>query len=665
MDMHEVKSHMPVGIYRGIMKILHRKIDVKYGSEYLPKAKREKYISAEKDKKRMKKAGIGGNVVERLSFCRKTELRNREIEQKLWEGEYSFANAAILLNPYGFTPLSAVALFHTEQKTSVTVTVIGKDGAPDYSYAPKICERYHQVPIFGLYAGFENKVVLELFDENGKFICSQANNIVTEDLPDEMKDAVRVKRHEQKSAIPFILVAGKSTLYPFAFDETGEIRYLLTYRPRGYGLFPLSNGNFIVIDRSVLIPTYQIPHSTQFYEMDYLGRVHREYHVPKGCHHDVYEMEPDGNLLLVSNSNQGHMEDVILELDRKTGEIVKSLDVRYIFDAYYRDRVNWVHINSLHYDPKEKSVTFSARNLHSVIKINWVTNEVKWILANPKFWEETTLYRKVLKPSGEIKWHYQSHSAMPLSENLDGKDETSHLMVFDNHWAKRRRIKEFDNNPSSFVNIYTINEEDLTVSLEKQYQGVKSKITSNGILRYNERRVFSMEGYLEPPIDGRGGMIYEYDYDSEKVLNQYSIRFFFYRAFAFEPEIKALSKMMEKVSKRPKGVLSTPVECRRIELVELLPQELMSRERIHIYRTETILYVGAKDHVIDQIHLKGRRISYVRDLREPVQVQDYFKEMTYAVAIPLHHLEPGIYQVEISIRGECYDTKRFVEVIYN
>lgn len=654
--LNKIKERIPVTLYRSLLKLFGRKIERKFGSRYLVKETKEFYRCAKEDRRKKRHIVIDGNVDIQISLRQKTEIRAREIKQMLLENSYSFENAKVIKDPYGFTPLSAIVLFSTDEKVSVEVTVKGIGKGRDYTYLVKRKEKLHHVPILYLYPEHSNQVILRLLDEQGKQAASRELAIRTEPLPELMQDAVRIQKHEQESALPFILVAGKSVPFPYAFDEMGNIRYLLTYRPRGYGLFPLANGRFLVMDRSVLIPTYQIPHSTQIYEMDYLGRVYREYHVPKGCHHDICEMVPGGNLLFVSNSNQGHMEDVIVELDRKTGDIVKTLDGRQIFGAYYRDRINWIHINSLHYNAKEHSIVLSARNLHAIVKIDWKSNRVQWILSRPDLWEGTTLYKKVLKPSGNPSWHYQAHSAVPLSDNLDGKSNTSHLMVFDNHWARRRKIKGFDEGECSYVNIYTIDEQKHTVSLEKQYAGVKSKITSNGYLCFDKKRVFSMEGYLEPLVDGRGGMIYEYDYDTARMINQYSIRYFFYRAFAFEPDIRGLAQFSLPIQTLPRGILTTAVEIKTKQEFRPLWQILVEQKQVHIYRTDSILYVWAKDHVVEQIFLVGKQRSYIRDLREPVQTQTYFQEMAYAVAVPLHTLAEEVYDIHISIGGICYQT---------
>lgn len=59
--------------------------------------------------------------------------------------------------------------------------------------------------------------------------------------------------------------------------------------------------------------------------MDYFGRVYHEYYIPEGLHHDACEMTPGGNLLTASSSMKQWVEDTVIEIDRNTGNVVKTL----------------------------------------------------------------------------------------------------------------------------------------------------------------------------------------------------------------------------------------------------------------------------------------------------------------------------------------------------
>ena len=206
------------------------------------------------------------------------------------------------LNPYGITPLCAYLLFHTNKKYAVRYTVLGD--LEENNVTSTVWERKqrHRIPVFGLYAGRINSVVVELLDENENTVEKTTIDIQTEELPQVLEDVVKVVEHKQPMLYNLTLVSGKSTYYPYAFDSAGEVRYYLKARPKGYGLIPLSGGKYIYVDRKALCPTSQLPHATTIYEMDLLGRFYHTFYVPNGSHHDFCEVGKGGNLLTISNS---------------------------------------------------------------------------------------------------------------------------------------------------------------------------------------------------------------------------------------------------------------------------------------------------------------------------------------------------------------------------
>ena len=177
-------------------------------------------------------------------------------------------------------------------------------------------------------------------------------------------------------------------------------------------------------------------------------------------------------------------------------------------------------------------------------------------IRDPQFWEGTPYEDMILQPEGDIVWHYQPHTIYQLEEDLDGNPDTIHVMMFDNHWHGTRKIDFFDDLPYSYVTIYDINEETKTVSQSKLYEGIKSKVTSNYRFDSDAGRVFFMGGWLEHETeDGKNGMIYEYDYESTEVLNQYSLKERFYRGYELIPDINTTSFPMDEKDNYAKGVL--------------------------------------------------------------------------------------------------------------
>ena len=543
-----------------------------------------------------RKIEVESDIAYEKGLAVESRERDQELTKQLKENKYLFEEPCVILNPYGRTPLCAYVMFWTEEPCAVQFTVKGKTKEADICEKIVTLENWHRVPVYGLYPEMENEVKLEMIDKNETVIAEKKLMILTDKLPDSMNDLVQVKKKTEKSAMKLILAVGKSMPYPAAFDEQVDIRYMMRFRPRGYGFFPVANDRFIVMERQTLLPTQLIPHSTQMYEMDYLGRVYRTYYVPNGIHHDVCEMTPGGNLLVASNSQCGHVEDCIAEVNRETGKIEKVLDMREIFGTAYRDRTNWVHINSLDYDSSKKQVYFSARNIHTIGCIDWKKDKLKWILGEKNMWKERPFSKKLLSTPENMPWHFQQHSAKLIRENLDGREDTIHIMIFDNHWHVRRKNKFFDNDEQSYVTIYTINEKKKKAWIEKRFGGIKSKITSNGILCAEKRRLFYMGGFLAYPenYDNRGGYIYEFDYDTGCALNEYSLRYYFFRAYELRMNMQDLSKAMdlyeepcvgwlqpferweEPVSRPEKKTSEAPIQCKqeRIRLRSESPDKI-------------------------------------------------------------------------------------------
>ncbi len=669
------------GMYMGIMRFIPRSLRPMYMSKRgIPFTKGyksrfdEDYEEKSREWKRSQSIEKKKNVIEsdEIKIEKGLAVRTRERDQMISEEfrreKYSFENPRVLLDPYEMTPLCAYILFYTEEECRVRFLVKGKTPEANLTDCVDGACKWHRVPVYGLYPDMENTVCLELLDEQDRIVAEQEVHITTNPLPASMEDMMRIEKKEKRSAMKLIFVAGKSMPYPTAFDEFGDIRYVMKYRPRGYGFFELANGRFIMMERQTLIPTYMIPHSTQMYEIDYLGRVYRTYYVPNGIHHDVCEMTPGGNLLVASNSQCGHVEDCIAEVNRYNGRVEKFLDLREVLYTAYRDRTNWIHVNSISYDPKTKNVVFSARNLHTVFSVNWKTNKLNWILGERSFWGKTPWDFKLLDTPAGMPWHFQQHSVKILPEDLDGDPDTMHLIVFDNHWDVRRKVPAFDNDDKSYVTVYTINERERTARIERRFGGIKSKITSNGVLKYMDRRMFYMGGFLAYPEenDNRGGMIYEFDYDSGEELNRYSMKYYFFRAMEMKPDVNDLAAAMDLYAEPCVGYLrpfeeregTMPIPAEPVEQAPLACQE----ERVRLQIEDGNLWVKSRDHLIGQVFLIGRDRYYVKDFRDPEQEQDLAAEMEYFLSIPLYTVEKGEYTVAVEFKGRKYNTGCHIRV---
>ena len=488
-----------------------------------------------------------------------------EIDQQLQtelENGYSWEEPMVIQNPYQVSPLTAVIIFDTKEECAVRFTVKGKTEAADISGEVESAVS-HRIPVIGLYPAMENTVVLELLDKSGKVTDSQEITITTDELPDKLDDAVKPVKTSGESAFELTMVYGQRTTFPFAYDCMGDIRWYMSGEFTS-GIYMLSNSRMIVASNEAFMPSQAKPQTTNLYEMDYLGRAYTMYYVAGGNHHEVIEKEPDGNLLVLTSSLEGHIEDKIQEIDRQTGEVVNELIMEDIFGGKYEDRVDWTHLNTVSYQPETDTIVISPRNLESVVKLNWTTKEIQWILCDPKFWEGTEYEKYVLQPEGDFVYQFQQHTAYQLETDLDGDDQTIEVSMFDNHYVKVRKsdvLQYFDGEKESYLLVYAVNEAEKTVKQIKKIPTVWSTITSSAIYDADSNHIFGMCGHVKDSEDKRRGMNYEFDYDTEELINQFSIKSYYYRASEMKIDWNDLAAVMEIKDNYIMGELYQPVKA--------------------------------------------------------------------------------------------------------
>lgn len=612
------------------------------------------------------------------------------IEQVLDDETYSPERFLLLTDPYKMAPLTALLICNTKKSVTLSVKIIDSFG---WSYEEQKPGTRHRIPIFALRSGRRNDILLEV-RENGQILFSRRFYIRTAPLPDTLAHMVSVRKHTKPGASPLTFVFGGDTRLPYAFDETGEIRYYMSRRPKSYGLLPLSDGRFLFLGKVMCRPSFANPHAVLAQEIDYLGRCYQEYYVPDGIHHDATEMIPGGNLLAAS---EDRVEDAVIEIDRKTGKIVKKLSLQSVLsDHPYFDFYDWAHINTVSYSPKDHSVLICARNLHSVIKIDWETDELLWIFCDTSFWAGTPYEAKLLHPEPDTPFCYQAHAAYFINDAHS--DGTHDLIIFDNHWQTRRPVKTFDGDKRSHVRIYRINENERTICLAANYPCAKTRIRSNAIV--TRKRIFAMCGYLNKDISGHSGSIVEFNRKTGKIVNRYLTCNSFYRAYPMKPDYDALTQPVKADISREYLTLAggLPVPCHPIDTDDARPLPLpiphpvsvcirrfkKTPRKIDKYQTlknnlahpvthkikeeladtaidfyDCLLLVRCRDHLISHVYLCGKEHSYVKDFSGTNQkCPALFGNMCYSLTIPIRSLKTDHYKIYVECNGVLYDTGR-------
>ena len=568
---------------------------------------------------------------------------DQQIEAEVQSGAYTFEEPEVIMDPYQISPLTGVAVFQTDEEYRVRVTVKGKTKEADIT-GVTVKAKGHRVPIIGLYPKTENSVKLELLDDNDQTIKEMELKVQTDGLPEEMDDMVSVEKSSGESAYGLTIISGQGVYYPFAYDVNGDIRWYLNHRTSTYGVFQLSNGNYIMQDNYGYVSSVTKSFPAVLYEMDYLGRAVQMYLVPHGTHHEIIEKEPDGNLLILTSTLQDHVDDKIIELDRKSGEIVNSLEMTELFgNDYTEDVIDWAHLNTVSYQAEDDTILISPRNLNSGVKLNWTTHEIVWILANPEVFKGTKYEKYVLTPDSDFLWHYRQHTVYQIDTDLDGNPDTVEITMFDNH--RNPEADYYDHEKGSFVTVYAVNEKEKTVSLLKKLPVVKANVTSNTTYDADSGHIFGMCGTVKSGT-AKTGMTYEFDYESGEILNQYYINKNYYRAIELKANYETMSEAMQQPEDYIKGTLR-PLAETTAKIKE--PTQQLT-EGLNFKLTAGILFAEMRNRQVSQIIFKGENKSYVYDqsflkLRE----EDYLLR-TESIPIPLTTVEKEPIRSTVFIR---------------
>ena len=387
----------------------------------------------------------------------------KEKEENFKIEGYTIDNPNIILNPYGNSPLSALVIFETENEVAPKVTIKGDDKLSTFTHEFEEGKE-HYLPIYGLYADRENKVVIE-YEENGKEI-NKTIKIKTDKLPEDMALPTEVNAKKSKLTNDLYFFTPSSSGYTMAYDVNGDVRWYLT----NYALWKidrLENGHLLVSTERLINSPYYM---TGLYEMDLLGKIYNEYSLEGGYHHDYYEME-NGNLLIASddfNNDSGTVEDYIVELDRKTGEIVKTFDLKDVLKMTDGQSENWsdydwFHNNSVWYDKKTNSITLSGRHQDAVINIDYDTGELNWIIGDSTNWSDE--YQKYFfTPVGDnFEWQWSQHAAMITPEG--------YVFILDNGNNKSKIKEEYVDASDSYTRgvMYKIDTDKMTIEQVWEY----------------------------------------------------------------------------------------------------------------------------------------------------------------------------------------------------
>ncbi|MBF2480458.1 aryl-sulfate sulfotransferase [Listeria seeligeri] len=386
----------------------------------------------------------------------------------------------VKLNPYGTSPLTALLLFNTAEKMKITVEVEGENA--DTTIESEVGSEYtteHEVAVLGLYADKANTVKISAVTQDGKK-TEKTITIQTEKLPAEMptidvKTSDTKKMEQTGNQLTFIT---PSTKYAYGVDSNGDVRWY-SNKYNSHVFKELENGHLLYLTKyDNADDTYSL-----LLETDYLGKIYHAYSMTteaeseqsgssskSAIHHDAIEL-PSGNLLLTINDDTKYMEDTMIEIDRQTGEVVKTIDLKDILpEEFYKDykarsdgKVDWFHQNAIWYDESDDSIIISSRSQDTVMKIDYNSTKIKWILSDKEGWPDS--YKKyLLNPTGDNFKYPAGQHAVEILPDQDDNSDTVDILLYDNNEVITRGDEEESGKYSEAVQ-YRINEKTKKVEM--------------------------------------------------------------------------------------------------------------------------------------------------------------------------------------------------------
>lgn len=228
---------------------------------------------------------VGSNIVTgNTSIKKEKDILSVQSNKEVYFNGYGYDldNPNVIINPYGNSPLTGIAMFETSDYSEVSISV---NGDINYTFSKN---KHHIIPIYGLYADYDNTIVLR--SENKEKVI----NIKTDKLPDDFGE---------------VLCDGNYSFYngnyPYASDSNGNVRWYLN--KKYYGNITVYKDNIIIGNDNYT----EDNHSTGIYRMNLLGKVYGEYLLSDDYYgNSIYA---DGNIYALSKN--------IVMIDSQTGTI--------------------------------------------------------------------------------------------------------------------------------------------------------------------------------------------------------------------------------------------------------------------------------------------------------------------------------------------------------
>ena len=346
----------------------------------------------------------------------------------------------------GMTPfIASVQLTgqNISEVTSVTFTIAAKPNTVSlpvtvtWSAAALSARGYLKsntinLPVFGLYDGYQNQVSFQLAFDDGSVqqLQSQITTVAYTDATGVYLNPTIVQPRASGSTLGFNYFLMKSQLgSPVIIDTDGRVRWVVPATQTTAVYY--GNGQFVT--GSETSPAVTL---LQFDGSQSTPQTNLPQPLLNSFTHNI-DPGPIGTLAEFSGTDSlgSSQLDIVAEIQpSSTNPPIQTFDMAEILTSYMnahgdnggdfvRPGVDWFHVNASTYDPSDNTVIVSSRE-NFLIKVNYATHDIVWILGDPtKYWYTfPSLKAKALTLSAGGDYPIGQHA---ISITTDG-----YLMVF-------------------------------------------------------------------------------------------------------------------------------------------------------------------------------------------------------------------------------------------
>jgi len=251
------------------------------------------------------------------------------------------------------------------------------------------------LPVFGLYSGYDNAVTLNLTFQDGSTQQLQ-DAITTQPYTDPngiYTTPTIIKARASGSTLGFNFFILKSGLgSPVVVDTDGQVRWVGPGASNSQSVY-FAGGQFVIGSYTNLGVTLLQFDGTSTQLTPGL---------PQGASSFTHNIDPGKTGVLAefngSDSLGVSLGDIVSEVTPFSSDPpLQTFDMATILSSYMQSQgddpsafvrpgADWFHVNASTYDPSDNTVIVSSRE-NFLIKLNYATQNIVWILGDPtKYW---------------------------------------------------------------------------------------------------------------------------------------------------------------------------------------------------------------------------------------------------------------------------------------